>query len=111
MSRTRSEETNIIQTTDEMDNWLHPQTSERKQRIKDRTAAVTERLRNMKKEEVGIFRLPGEPTKHSYGAMVAQHVVRNRLSKKKMTQLYTLKSKNNKVWFVTRTRGNRPSSE
>lgn len=47
MNRTSSEKTIIIQTTDDMDNWLHPQTPERKQRIKQRMAATVERFQKM----------------------------------------------------------------
>jgi hypothetical protein len=48
MKRTRPSKTIIIQTTVEMDNWMHPQTTERKQRIKDRRMAAAERFEKMR---------------------------------------------------------------
>lgn len=38
----------IVRTTPEMDNWLHPQTAERKQRIKDRVEAAKQRYAQKK---------------------------------------------------------------
>jgi hypothetical protein len=51
MNRTRTGKSIIIQTTPEMDNWMHPQTTERKQRIKDRMMAAVERYKKMTREE------------------------------------------------------------
>jgi hypothetical protein len=50
IKRTRPSKTIIIQTTAEMDNWMHPQTQERKQRIKDRRIAAAERFKKMRSE-------------------------------------------------------------
>lgn len=50
MNRKRPAKPIIIQTTDEMANWMHPQTPERKKRIKDRTRAAIERLKNIKRD-------------------------------------------------------------
>jgi hypothetical protein len=50
VKRTRTAKTIIVQTTAEMDNWMHPQNTERKLRIKDRMMAAAERVKQMRKE-------------------------------------------------------------
>lgn len=50
MKSIHTAKTIIIQTIEEMDNWMHPQNPERKQRIKDRMKAAAERVKQMRKE-------------------------------------------------------------
>jgi hypothetical protein len=75
MNHTRPKKPTVIITTPEMDNWLHPQTPERKERIKSRMKAATERYAKLKMirtqentsgiiiSHVGIAKATGKPLK------------------------------------------------
>lgn len=41
----------VVKETDEMINWMHPQTEERKQRIRDRMMEVIERFKKRRSDD------------------------------------------------------------